>query len=82
VGLCWLGFVLRYFFIKVLDTVKQTRTITKRGGVMNLFLLFMSGLIFLTCFYGQTQLFSVNWFLIFGMVFSTAVSTWIMGEGI
>jgi hypothetical protein len=49
---------------------------------MNLFLLFMSGLIFLTCFYGQTQLFSVNWFLIFGMVFSTAVSTWIMGEGI
>lgn len=47
---------------------------------MNLFLLFMSGLIFLTCFYGQSQAYAVNWFLIFGMVFSTGVITWIMTE--
>jgi 1,4-dihydroxy-2-naphthoate octaprenyltransferase len=47
---------------------------------MNLFLLFMGGLIFLTCFYGQTQAYAANWFLIFGMVFSTAVITWIMTE--
>ena len=45
-----------------------------------MFLLFISGLIFLTCFYGQSQLYSVNWFLVFGMVFSSVVITWIMGE--
>lgn len=47
---------------------------------MNMFLLFIVGLIFLTCFYGQSQLYAVNWFLIFGMVFSAVVITWIMGE--
>jgi hypothetical protein len=47
---------------------------------MNLFLIFINGLIFLTCFYAQAQLLSVNWFLIFGMVFSTAVTTWTLGE--
>ena len=51
-----------------------------KGGGMNMFLLFISGLIFLTCFYGQSQLYSVNWFLVFGMVFSSVVITWIMGE--
>jgi membrane-bound metal-dependent hydrolase YbcI (DUF457 family) len=47
---------------------------------MNLFLLFISGLIFLTCFYGQSQTYAANWFLIFGMVFSAVVSAWIMNE--
>ena len=47
---------------------------------MNMFLLFIMGMIFLTCFYGQSQAFAANWFLIFGMVFSTAVIVWIMGE--
>ena len=47
---------------------------------MNLLLLFIVGMIFLTCFYGQSQLYAVNWFLIFGMLFSTAVMTWILGE--
>ena len=47
---------------------------------MNLLLLFISGLIFLTCFYGQSQLFAVNWFLIFGMIFSAVVISHILGE--
>jgi len=47
---------------------------------MNLFLLFIAGLIFLTCFYGQSQAFAANWFLIFGMVFAAIVITYIMGE--
>jgi hypothetical protein len=47
---------------------------------MNMFLLFIVGMIFLTCFYGQAQIFAANWFLIFGMVFSAVVITWIMGE--
>ena len=47
---------------------------------MNMFLLFIAGMIFLTCFYGQSQLYAVNWFLVFGMVFSSVVITWIMGE--
>jgi hypothetical protein len=47
---------------------------------MNLLLLFITGLIFLTCFYGQTQLYAVNWFLIFGMLFSAVVITYILGE--
>jgi len=48
---------------------------------MNLFLLFISGMIFLTCFYGQSQQYAVNWFFVFGMVFSAVVITYIMGEG-
>jgi len=52
------------------------------GGRMNLLLLFIAGLIFLSCFYGQTQLFAVNWFLVFGMVFGSVVITWIMREGL
>jgi hypothetical protein len=47
---------------------------------MNLFLLFLAGLIFLTCFYGQTQIYGVNWFLIFGMLFATIVITLIFTE--
>ena len=47
---------------------------------MNMFLLFIAGMIFLTCFYGQSQLYAVNWFLVFGMVFSSVVITWIIGE--
>lgn len=47
---------------------------------MNMFLLFIAGLIFLTCFYGLSQSYAVNWFLVFGMVFSAVVITWIMGE--
>jgi len=47
---------------------------------MNLFLMFISGLIFLTCFYGQAQMFGANWFLIFGMVFAGVVMTLIMTE--
>jgi len=49
---------------------------------MNLFLLFINGLIFLTCFYGQSQQFAVNWFLVFGMVASAIVITLIMGDAI
>lgn len=48
---------------------------------MNMLLLWITGLIFLTCFYGQSQLFAANWFLIGGMVFSAAVITWIITEG-
>jgi len=47
---------------------------------MNLFLLFVSGMIFLTCFYGQSQQYQASWFLIFGMIFSAVVITYIMGE--
>jgi hypothetical protein len=47
---------------------------------MNLFLMFISGLIFLTCFYGQSQVYAVNWFLIFGMVFASVVITLVMTE--
>lgn len=43
-------------------------------------LLFIMGLIFLTCLYGLSQQYAVNWILIIGVVFSTAVITWIMGE--
>ena len=50
------------------------------GGLMNLFLVWIMGLIFLTCFYGQTNLYAVNWFLVFGMVFSAVVITWIIME--
>ena len=49
---------------------------------MNLFLLFISGLIFLTCLYGLSQMYAVNWILIIGVVLSTAVITWIMGDGV
>jgi len=47
---------------------------------MNQLLFFMSGLIFLTCLYDISQQYAVNWFLIIGIVFSTAVITWIIGE--
>jgi hypothetical protein len=47
---------------------------------MNMFLLFIMGLIFLTCFYGQTNIYAVNWFLVFGMVFSSIVITLIITE--
>jgi len=47
---------------------------------MNLLLMWIMGLIFLTCFYGQSQQYAVNWFLIAGMVFSSVVITWIIGE--
>jgi len=47
---------------------------------MNLLLTFIFGLIFLTCFYGQTNLYAVNWFLIFGMIFSSIVLTLIFTE--
>ena len=47
---------------------------------MNMMLLFINGLIFLTCFYGQTNLFAVNWFLVGGMVFSAVVITVILTE--
>lgn len=49
---------------------------------MNLLLLFINGMIFLTCFYGQSQLYPVNWFLVGGMVFSAVVMTLIMREGV
>ena len=48
---------------------------------MNLFLIFINGLIFLTCFYGQANQYAVNWFFVGGMVFSAVVLTWIVGEG-
>jgi len=47
---------------------------------MNLFLLWISGLIFLTCFYGQANQYAVNWIFVFGMVFSAMVLTYIVGE--
>jgi hypothetical protein len=47
---------------------------------MNLMLVFINGVIFLTCFYGQSQLYAVNWFLIFGMLSSAVVITYILGE--
>jgi len=47
---------------------------------MNLLLTFIMGLIFLTCFYGQTNSYAVNWFLVFGMVFSSVVITLIITE--
>ena len=47
---------------------------------MNLLLLFIVGMIFLTCFYGQSQLYAVNWFLIFGMLFAAVVITLIFTE--
>lgn len=52
-----------------------------KGGSMNMFLLWIMGLIFLTCMYGQSALYAVNWFLVFGMVFSSVVITWIITEG-
>jgi hypothetical protein len=47
---------------------------------MNLFLIFINGLIFLTCFYGQAHQYTVNWFLVFSMVFSAVVITWLLGD--
>jgi hypothetical protein len=48
---------------------------------MNLLLIFINGLIYLTCFYGQINQHTVNWFLVFGMVFSAVVITWLLGDG-
>jgi hypothetical protein len=45
---------------------------------MNMLLLWISGLIFLTCFYGFAQTFSPPWILLFGMVFSAVVITWLV----
>jgi RsiW-degrading membrane proteinase PrsW (M82 family) len=47
---------------------------------MNKMLLFIYGLIFLTCFYGQSQLYAVNWFLVVGMLFSGVMITLLIGE--
>ena len=47
---------------------------------MNLLLLWVMGLIFLTCFYGQANQYAVSWFFVFGMVFSAVVLTWIILE--
>jgi hypothetical protein len=47
---------------------------------MNMLLLWVMGLIFLTCFYGQANQYAVNWFFIGGMVFSAVVLTWIILE--
>jgi len=47
---------------------------------MNMLLLFLAGLIALTCFYGQSQLYAVNWFLIFGMLFASVLITLILTE--
>ena len=49
---------------------------------MNLFLLFLNGMIFLTCFYGQSQQYAVSWILVFGMVVSAIVSTLIITEAL
>jgi hypothetical protein len=47
---------------------------------MNLFLVWINGLIFLTCAYGQANQYEANWFLIGSMVFSAAIITWIITE--
>ena len=47
---------------------------------MNLLLLWINGLIFLTCLYGQWQQNAVNWFLICGMIFSAIIITIILGD--
>lgn len=47
---------------------------------MNRLLLFINALIFIGCFYAQSQQLAVNWFLVFGMVFSIVTITWIIGE--
>lgn len=49
---------------------------------MNLLLFFINGLVFITCMYAQVNQYAVNWFLIFGMVFSAMVITWTFGEGV
>jgi len=46
---------------------------------MNLLLLFMVGLIFLTCLYGLSQVFVSSWILIVGLIFSSFVIGLIFG---
>jgi len=48
---------------------------------MTLLLLFIVGLIFLTCLYALTQVYISSWILIIGLVFSSFVIGVIMGEG-
>ena len=40
---------------------------------MDLVLLFIVGLIFLTCFYGLTMTYVASWILVIGLVFSSFV---------
>lgn len=40
---------------------------------MNLILLFMVGLIFLTCLYGLTQMYVASWILVIGLIFSSFI---------
>lgn len=40
---------------------------------MNLLLLFIVGLIFLTCMYGLTQMYVASWILVIGLVFSSFI---------
>lgn len=49
---------------------------------MNNLLFFLFGLIFITSAYGQYLQYSANWFLIFGMLFSTVVLTALIMEEI
>ena len=49
---------------------------------MNIFLLFVVGLIFLTCLYGLTQVYVSSWVLILGLMFSSFVIGWAFGEGL
>jgi hypothetical protein len=49
---------------------------------MNIFLLFVVGLIFLTCLYGLTQTYVSSWLLILGLMFSSFVIGWVFGEGL
>lgn len=46
---------------------------------MNMFLLFIVGLIFLTCLCGVSQMYAVNWLLVIGLVFSSFVIGLIFG---
>jgi len=46
---------------------------------MNPFLLFIVGLIFLTCLYGMSQAYAVSWILVIGLVFSSFVIGLIFG---
>lgn len=47
---------------------------------MNSILLFISGLMLITCLYGLSLQYQVNWFLIIGTILSTAVITSLIGE--
>lgn len=47
---------------------------------MNLLLLFMVGLVFLTSLYGMSQAYAVNWLFVIGLIFSSFVIGLILGE--